>query len=286
VAVIACSGGQSPVTDDARSDASSGCRAWALEGVTLERAELLETLPVHTGRSARLMLEWSACAGTIPASVTTGVALEDEVLSIKPRAWTTGDLCDAVELIRRPVTVRFPRPGTWRVPTASGDLVVAVEPAPQVACGANACELDCDCEGGEVCLSASGLVGGFTACVRPCAVDRDCLGDGACISADDGFAQVCERGVPECDVARPCPAGFACAAGRCEPTFVLNGATRHGCACDDECEPGLRCAQAPDGRGRCEALCQSESDGWCQGPHTCGPASVEPGEAICGFVGE
>ena len=39
------------------------------------------------------------------------------------------------------------------------------------------CLQNCDCLGRQVCLSAGGLGGPFTACAEPCEEDLDCCGD-------------------------------------------------------------------------------------------------------------
>ena len=54
-----------------------------------------------------------------------------------------------------------------------------------------------------------------------------------------------------------------------------------------ECDHGLRCAwQAGADQGRCDALCLSNSDGWCQGPHSCTVTVETQSEGVCGWVGD
>ncbi len=282
----------SPSSFDAGGpDASASCQAWRLVDVGLASAASLETLPIHPGRSARLMIGAFECPGDLPGPTRLSYTLENEFLIVTPTRWRASTDCAEPVVALRPVTVRLPYPATWTVQTGGPPLVIEVETAPALACGetASGCALDCDCAQteGEACLSAEGIAGPFAACAVPCAVDRDCRGAGFCGSAADGLPSVCQPGTPECDETRPCPDDFDCQAGTCAPSFVLNNATRHRCACDADCD-GLRCVfQAGAAEGSCEAVCQSDADAWCQGPHACGPASVESENVgVCGWVGD
>lgn len=297
VVALGCGGGggdgdpnAADASDVPRPDADPNCAAWRLENAPLLSARLMETLPVHPERSARIEIEVAQCPNDDLAPPVVASSLEGEEMLVQPRVWRTGNDCDESVTVFRPVVVTFLYAAQWTITTESDPLVVDVQAAPAVACGASSgnCQLDCDCTGPrEVCLSGSGFGGPYSACVQPCELDRDCLGTGRCrINVADIIEYVCELG-PECDAVRPCPDDFDCQANMCVPTFELSSATRHACTCDAECDAPLRCAfQAGATEGRCEIVCPTESDGWCQGPHTCGPGAVEPGDAVCSFVGE
>ena len=303
-ALGAC-GGTSPATDAATSgdsggsvadgntvDADPSCQAWRHVDVGFTDVWLMEAAPVHPERSARIMVSAKHCPGDTASIPTYAPTLENEYLAVAMSVWRTGPDCATPELVERPVTVRFPYQGSWTILNDGDPLVVDVTPAPAIACGAtqSGCALDCDCTAGEKCLSGIGLGGPFTACAIPCEFDRDCLGNGACISIDDGLSSICEASADECaDPQDPCPAGFDCTANTCEPDFVLNGASRHACSCDSECDSPLRCVfQFGADAGRCDVVCPTMSDGWCQGPHTCNTAvSVEANSAaVCAWVGD
>jgi hypothetical protein len=135
-----------------------------------------------------------------------------------------------------------------------------------------------------------GLGGSFLSCVRPCEHNRDC-GDGACVDLADGHFRTCND-APECDDANPCPPGYGCNTGLCEPTFVLSQGTRHECTSDQDCSGGLRCVVATSGTGpnRCEVACRT-AGAWCQGAHVCGDAASDVSnlarsDSVCGFLGE
>jgi hypothetical protein len=206
--------------------------------------------------------------------------------------WRAGNDCDAPERVTRDVTVRFPYAGTWTVLAGDASVVLSVLAEPAGACGSapvTACERDCDCPGDERCLSGFGSNGSIQRCARPCEFDREC--QGLACGDDDGLPSVCLQEVAECELpARPCEQGFDCEAGSCVPSFHLNQSTRHDCRCDSECDPGLRCVErwtSGEPAHRCEAVCATLNDGWCEGPHSCNPAaSVEDSQGVCGWVGE
>lgn len=303
----AACGGNTPATDaggaggdsggtvaDANTiDADPTCQAWRLVDVGIAEAWNMEAAAVHPERTARIMVGAQHCPGDTPSIPTYAPTLENEFLAITMRVWRTGPDCTQPEVVHRPVSVRFPYPGTWTIITSGDDLVVDVDPAPAIACGAtqSGCALDCDCPGGQVCLSGNGFGGPYLSCARTCEFNRDCNGDGTCATqVADAISHVCEPSMDECpDQQQPCPDGFDCAAGTCEPDFVLNNATRHECSCDSECDAPLRCVfQFGEERGRCDAVCPTTSDGWCQGPHTCNPAASieENSTAVCAWVGD
>ncbi len=275
------------------ADADPSCVRWQLVDVPVASVSLMESMPVHPQRSARLLARTVECPGDEPATPSVGFTLENEFLLLRMRVWRPVGVpaCAAPSMVERPVTVRFPYAGTWTV-TATEQRVVDVVAAPTVGCGGTTtgCALDCDCAGRARCLSTTGFGGPFLACVRPCEYDRDCLGDGTCVSIADSFAFACESGTAECDgVTRLCPRGFSCVTGTCAPDFTLGSATRRACTCDAECEAPLRCVW-PEGasEGRCDIACPTSGAGWCQGAHVCtpDPSAVEGGDSICAWVGE
>jgi hypothetical protein len=285
-------GGPAPGAPDAASfadalpPAPAGC-AWKRTSVNVLGGTLLETRPVTVGRAARIRIDVEQCPGDIAGATGYGWTLENEYLVIDASVWRAGPDCDEPEVVTRDVAVDFAYEGTWTFLTEE----ITVGPTPGGACGSDpvsACERDCDCPDGERCLSGAGDV---HRCAQPCELSRECGGDGRC-GDGDGLTGVCLREVDECDGDHACPAGFACDGGGCQPTFTLSGATRHDCDCDDDCDTGMRCVEHPPTvdsgvTRRCEALCLTPSDVWCQGPHTCNAqASIEYDFGVCAWVGD
>ena len=272
------------------SDASTACGGWRQIQLGLVDAELLETRPVHSDRSARIRIEHEQCPGDDPGLWSVGFTLENEYVFITPTVWRPGPDCARPTIASRVVTVGFLYPGSWKIGTASGTLTVPVAAPPDGACGSappGACQRDCDCQDGDVCLSGDGV----QRCAAPCEYHRDCAGDGRC-GDSNGLTSVCRRSLDECNDNLPCPSGFTCDAGSCQPAFHLAQDTRHPCDCDADCEAPLRCV-AHFGGGednwtrQCEMVCPSPTDAWCEGPHSCNPAaSVEYGDGVCAWVGE
>jgi hypothetical protein len=276
-----------PRTDG--GDDRSSCQ-WRNLAVPVVGIESLETRPIHPERSARFRIEVEECAGDEPGPWSTGFTLENEWVVIMATVWRSGPDCAATVRASRDIVIRFPYPGIWKLQVPLGSLFPEVEvlPPPAGECGEaepGACQRDCDCEPGALCFSGEDV----QRCARPCEVDRDCLGDGRC-GDDDGLDGVCRPALDECTPQRPCPDGFACEAGACQPTFVLDSQSRHSCECDADCEAPLRCVAHPNGEetwSQCEVVCHTPSDGWCQGAHSCNPAaSVEAWAGVCGWVGE
>jgi hypothetical protein len=266
--------------------------------VPIQSIELMDPAVIHTERTARLAITAQLEGCDDLAMPQLAVEVPDVIVGVQ--AWRPTDGCaEPPRSVRRPLALRFPAAGTWTV-HADGDaadpLTVDVQ-APPRACEPSGsgfdCELDCDCPGGELCLGGNGFAGPFTQCARPCELDRDCAGDGRCVSIPDGLEFHCEASFPECDGATLCPAGYACQAGACMPEFLLGAATRVTCACDADCAPGLRCAEAqlPDRERRCEVLCPTSSAAWCSAQHFCGAASQDtaglaPADSVCVWAGE
>jgi hypothetical protein len=306
----ACSGGggDDPVIDaaidaasaidatDATVDAPPGaCAKWTLSPQPARTIELYdEPLPINGARTFRVAIRYDATSTDLTAMPT--ITREPGTITIGVNSFGSDQPGGVTEMRRLIVPLLLPA-GNGRIvaraPAPAPAISVTVRPAPARPCGVvGACAMDCDCNQarGERCLSATGLVGGFTQCARPCEVDRDCGGRGRCESVDDGLSEVCST-QPECDVTTPCPVGFGCQAGACQPTFVLNQASRGPCACDGDCASGLRCVggslAAP---GRCQAVCPTGGP-WCQGPHFCGTANQDVSGlattvSVCGWIGE
>lgn len=301
----ACQGGQAPAKDggpeqaDAApivdgapsADADPSCVQWRRVEQGIVDAELLDTTQVNEARSARFRVGVLRCPGDDPGIFTFGYTLENEFLLITSSVWRAGPDCETPDVVERDIAVQLGYAATWSIVVDSWTqpLVVDVDSAPSGQCGddpPSACQRDCDCEQGEACLSAAN---GTQRCARPCELDRDCAGD-VCGDAN-GLENICLTGTAECEPpTRPCPDGFVCHLGTCEPDFVLSGSTRHGCSCDSDCAEPLRCvlgASSTDSPGRCEMVCPSASNGWCEGPHSCLPGwSIESTAGICGWVGD
>ncbi len=287
----AADAGAAPVTDAApAADASAACGGWREVWPTLESAELLETRPVHSDRAARVRIEYDECPGDAPGEWTVGFTLENEFAVITPAVWRAALDCEQPVTGSRIVTIEFLYPGSWKIVTASGTLTVPVGAPPDGACGSappGACQRDCDCADGEVCLSGDGV----QRCAAPCEFSRDCAGDGRCGDAN-GLTSICRRALAECTADIPCPDGYACESGSCQPAFHLAQDTRHPCECDADCEAPLRCVAHFTGGDdclykQCEVICPSPSDAWCEGPHSCNPAAVvDYADGVCGWVGE
>lgn len=289
---------------DVRAADGGECVRWHLGDATELDIRSLEAAPVNTERTARVAIETDLNACDMRATPQVTYASESREVFIDMRVWHPEgiDCPPGGTVIERPVSLRLDEPGTWTVrggaPGGSGpslEIDVGVPPprscdtSPGVPCG-----MDCDCPDG-VCLSGFGLGGPFTACARACELDRDCGGDSVCASPDDGLELTCRVGPTECGEARPpCPEGFSCMDGACEPTFRLGSDTRTPCECDADCTPPLRCIAAadPDDEARCEMACPTGGP-WCAGPgaHFCGSkeqdlSGLAPDDSVCVFAGE
>ncbi|MEZ4404252.1 MAG: hypothetical protein R3B06_29790 [Kofleriaceae bacterium] len=272
-------------------DAPPACARWTTAPAPARALSVVDDPgPFTEGRTFRVAVEYDAGARELAAMPTVERAAA--TVTITPRTFRPLlDSPGASERRRLVVPLSLPA-GTWQIRADGGaaPLDLSVGPAPLRPCGVSgACELDCDCAAGERCLAGVGLAGRFTACARPCEVDRDCGGRGVCASLEDGLTDTCTLGTPECGPGAPCPAGFVCADGACAPSFTLTQTSRHFCACDSDCDPGLRCVVG-DSAGRCQAVCPTDGP-WCQGAHVCGPAAADVSglattDSVCGFLGE
>lgn len=281
-------------------DAAPACFRWQLLEIPASDLTLIDPLPLHPARSMRVQVDYTVggCDTLAQPIVTFPPATTNAVITA--RVWRrVGAICsEDARLVHRIVTFVPPAGRTAvRATPGGGSVPIAMVAAPTRACDTSlsACEMDCDCAAGLVCLGGTGLGGAFSQCARPCEVDRDCVG-GRCVSLDDGLDGICDDGAAECDGARPCPTGFTCESGACAPSFVLNSTSRRECECDDDCDPGLSCVRPADlaDPQRCEARCISGvagSTAWCQGAHVCGEADddvagVAVTDSVCTFVGE
>lgn len=306
VVLAACGGGGGRApdagpyfdADPAAPDAGPSCgTTWELRDAPAMSLTVFDPEPAVAGRTVRVgvVMELGGCDEL--AMITVGYTLENEGIAITPRVWhAVGPDCQAGrETIVRPVVLSDLYAGTWQIYAlgATDGITLPVAAAPSCSAGRTPCQLDCDCDedAGERCLGYSGFAGPSTMCAVPCEADRDCAGTTCEGDISDGLGYVCST-TPECDGARPCDPGWTCDAGACTPDFTLDQGSRHTCACDADCEPGLRCATPydPTAPRRCEALCETPG-AWCQGAHVCGwvgqDASGLAGvDSVCVWLGE
>jgi len=84
------------------------------------------------------------------------------------------------------------------------------------------CDVDGDCETGEVCRGVAGAAGGEPTgvCLRACDEDRDCVGarDEVCRLDPDGVSGVCGR---VCVIDTDCPGQQLCRFDRCVDPVAL-----------------------------------------------------------------
>ena len=284
---VDAAGGDAVAACDEAPDACGGWRQVSLAPVD---ATLLETQAVHPNRTARVRIAHPQCPGDYPGRWSVGFTLENEYVAITATVWRAEPDCTEPEIVSRLVTIQFLYPGSWKIVTQGGIVTVPVVAPPTGGCGTappTACERDCDCPFGEVCLSGVGV----QRCAVPCEYSRECLGAGRC-GDENGLSRVCRPGLAECNATIACPDGFTCEAGACEPTFTLNGATRHPCDRDDDCDEPLRCVAhfvgGPDPwRKQCDVVCPTANNGWCDGAHTCSWfGTVDFNDGVCGWVGD
>lgn len=280
-----------------RPDTDGVCLTHTLETMTIQELTLMESLDVHSGRSFRVQASYTqsnGCHSRAMAQVEVDTATR--TVNVTVRDWIENGVgcTEIARLDRRTITLQL-ESGDWTIrdasPGGTARLAITIGPgirAPCVPDGGD-CLQNCDCLGREVCLSTTGLGGPFTACAEPCEEDLDCsMPGGRCLSADDGFDLTCAATSSGCS-ATGCPEGYACEGASCTPTFTLGSSTRHTCACDSECEPGLSCVVGPGG-SRCEVACPTGGS-WCSGPHFCAEAEMDVAglaadDAVCGWVGE
>lgn len=280
----------------ARVDAPGTCITHALRPMHIESITSLEALDVHAGRSFRVRAAYTQ-SDTCHSRAMTDVEIDPatHTVSLVVRDWVEEGL-GCGELARpdaRTITLQL-ESGDWTIRDASeggtASLAITIGPGIRAACVPDGgdCLQNCDCLGDEVCLSATGLGGPYTACAEPCEEDLDCSEGGSCTSFDDGFDLVCSAG-GGCGATGACPDGYACEGGSCTPTFRLAASTRVECTCDSECEEGLSCVTGATG-SRCEARCPT-AGAWCSSMHFCGEerqdvAGLAVTDAVCVWAGE
>jgi hypothetical protein len=72
----------------------------------------------------------------------------------------------------------------------------------------------------------------------------------------------------------------------CAWAVDLTGSTRHSCAVDEECDPGLDCVEHSDGTRRCELRCTTPGM-TCPPMHGCGMRLGDDSRLwICEWWGE
>lgn len=282
------SDGGARLEPDATSNAAPECGAWRKVPVPVVSLAVVDVAAAQVGRSVRLLVDVEQCPGDLLAPTELRFDVAEYELFLKASVWRAGADCEHSDIAKRKPSVSFPRSGQWSL---NESLAIAVLSQEAGACGSappGACERDCDCTGAERCLSGDGA--DIKECLVPCQYDRECGGEGICGTSQD-IEDVCVVGQPECEaVDRPCMEGFECSEGTCKPTFVLTGQSRHPCACDADCDVGMRCVEAQAAGSSsftCEALCLTTSDGWCEGAHSCiAQATVESTSDVCGWVGD
>jgi len=280
-------------------DAPDGvdCPTWRLVEVVADEVAVADPVPATVGRTLRIRLSHMLDCQQRLAMPEVVLRDDERRVTIRPRIWDTRrDCMGPARRIDRWIPLAFPSAGGWTIESLPGTAALRVEVGaePTSPCGiaGGACDEDCDCPEGQVCLGGSGLGGPFTACAVPCELDLDCPDGGSCIDVDDGFDRTCDDSVPQCGGGRACPVGFACDGDACRPDYPLGGSARTPCECATDCAPPLICAEptVDGGSRRCEYGCPT-GGAWCPGPHACGPAAADLSglastDSVCGWIGD
>lgn len=275
------------------------CPAWELEPVSISTLLVAESEGLHTGRSARILatLELGGCDRRAAPEIS--IDAESMTVNVTMRAWTPGPrlVCtEDLKILSRPFVTTFPAPGEWTIRDTEGGatITVTVEGPPGGSCRdldtGDDCQRDCDCPADDRCLSGMGPAGTLQQCARPCEMDLDCP-QGRCVSFVDGLDLVCEPGLTQCDTGNPCPEGYECTDGSCDPLAPPTTATRVECECNVDCEAPHVCVIGADGSSRCEVRCLTRSDEWCGAGHACGGPDDDADElassdSVCVATGE
>lgn len=280
-------------TDEPARDGGGLCTTRVLRDMPIDELTLLDPIEPHAGRSFRVAVRYVQPDGCHSRAMTR-VEIDEArfVVRVTVRDWVLeGAACSLLAREdTRILTLSLPS-ADWTIEDASAGgesaLALVVGPGVRSPCtpDRDSCLQDCDCEGAQRCLYAMSPSGPWGFCAEPCEEDLDCgePGDRCERELVGGPTSVCGPRANPC-VGMSCPSGYACEGERCEPTFRLNGASRHECSCDAECDPGLVCVRG-EGGARCEVPCPS-GGAWCEGAHACGaPDELSVSDAVCGWLG-
>ncbi|MBX7192949.1 MAG: hypothetical protein K1X94_12865, partial [Sandaracinaceae bacterium] len=261
-------------------DAAGLCLRHSIVEVPIQEITLLESLPVHAGRSFRVAARYTmpdGCHSRAMPRVERDPATHTVHLLV--RDWVV-DGMGCPELARedtRIFTFQLEAADWTFVDASTGgtaSLTMTVGPGIRAACVPDGgdCQQNCDCLDGDQCISGVGLAGPFLQCATPCEEDVDCAqsGGGVCSSIPDGLASTCERTSSACSApGHACGEGRTCEGPSCVPAFSLSASTRHACTCDGDCDPGLSCVTGATG-AQCEVPCLTQTEWWCGSMHFCG----------------
>jgi hypothetical protein len=297
VTFAACGGGGTADPVDAMPpDSDPTCGEWTVvPAIGLDVRLFDPATTIALGRTIRIAfdVELTACEET--GIVGISPALEDTSGIITPYVLRQigGTCTGTARTVTRIVDYQPPQPGPWTLSIQGvGSVSFTVTAAPTPSCDSlrSPCVADCDCDesAGERCIGVN-QGGPTTVCARTCEVDHDCGGNRCTGDAPGGTPYVCDA-QPECGAGLACPTGFACTTGTCTPTFTLNVTSRHECACDADCETGLRCVRPYDLTmpNVCQAMCSTDGP-WCEGAHVCGfvgQDTLSGTDSVCNFLGE
>lgn len=288
-------GGTDPV-DAMPPDSDPACGEWTVApAVGLDVRLFDPATTIALGRTIRIAFEVELTACEDTGIVGISVTPEETTGMIEPYLLRqVGGTCTGTaRTVTRVVDFQPPQAGAWMLTiqgVGSVSFTVTAEPTPSCDATRSPCAADCDCDqsAGERCIGVN-QGGPTTVCARTCEVDHDCGGNRCTGDAPGGTPYVCDA-QPECGAGVPCPTGFACTTGTCTPTFTLSQTTRHECACDADCDPGLRCTRPDDLTlpNQCQALCPTDGP-WCEGPHVCdrsGQDTLDGAASVCGWIGD
>jgi hypothetical protein len=229
-----------------------------------------------------------------------------EVVEVRAYVWEErGVRCDDIDW-DAPYTFEVALPplatGTWQIVDAVGASTTTIEvgpPPPPITCtdpgpaGAD-CLVDCDCQSGLVCGAARGDLWCGAVCHVPCNGAGDCGGYSFCTSDWTYTGRGCLTPTDEIDLCTgdgDCPPAMRCGltehGNRCIWDLELNGAIRHTCRVDEDCDERLDCVEHADGTRRCELRCTTPGM-LCPPMHGCGMLLGDDGSRlwVCEWYGE
>lgn len=300
-----------PRTDGGRDAAPRDGDYWTLEvrGARLGIAHELGCTQFEGGRIALVVTTPIETLCEHAGPVGTVVA-DDGTVVVTAYVWVEhrGDpsACPMVSDTTSHRTVLLPAHEGWFRARTEGFSPVelrvgAIDDLPCTFAGSRdaPCRLDCECNDGRVCIPQ---LGDFVAC------EGGHCGD-PCQPPTYGIPSVYGDHL-ECDASEQCrsgpalamfscqpiegggcdPSGAACGPGLvCPPTgevtecqwdIALNGANRHSCRGNSECDRGLFCVEHATGERRCEVPCFTNEMG-CPFMHVC-----EADRWVCEWLGE